>query len=111
MKAKDGASFVRPTECTNCETLFGDPFDAEICIDIETQDPIGSLLFDYIQLETENVCPYELSLELKPISKQKINLCTKFLAHKVPHFKILPFATSREVSRNISQNKNTIVEY
>ena len=98
-KAKHGASFLRPTGCTNCESLFGGYFEAEICIEIrlETQEP----LFDLVNLETENVCPYEMS------STRFSNLddtCQVFFAHKVPHFKITTISNGQQVSRYYGQH-------
>ena len=124
MKAKDGASFLRPTGCTNCESLFGGSFKAEICIEIqlETQEP----LFDLFNLETENVCPYNVSSTsfssiyegfvltynrhtgyFDGISKAR---CKEFFAHKVPHFKINTTVNGPKVSQNMSQNEKIFVK-
>ena len=113
MKAKDGASFLRPTGCTNCESLFGDSFKAEICIEIslETRQP-SQRVFDLVNVETENVCPYELSYEGFVLTYDGIPKarCQEFFAHKIPHFKINTFVNGPRVSQNMSQNENIFVK-
>ena len=114
LKAKDAASFLRPSGCTNCENLFGGSFVAEVCIEttipFDINIPFEQYIFyldNLVNLETENVCPYEVSSTIFEISKDR---CKRFLSRKKPHFKITTILNGPQVSRNVSQNENIFVK-
>ena len=107
-----GSSFLRPSECKNCETLHGRQIsEGEICITIETQagemPPAGPAkpmplppasigdIDEDILLEIESVCPYELSsLTLSfPKNGGKEETCKTFRSRDIPDFKIFASST------------------
>ena len=81
-----GASFIRPDGCKNCDTLHGDPFEVEICIEMKTKEKMHD---NDVELETMKYCPYEVSSVSIPKSNATLKMtCKKFNAHGVPYFNI-----------------------
>ena len=99
MKAENGASFLRPSECKNCETLHGKSFEVEICIEINVGEKNHG---NDLELEIMKVCPYEKwSVPiLKPHEEEK-KTCKTFDAHQKPYFNII---SKKHGSRSVSLN-------
>ena len=58
-KEPGGASFVRPTGCiSECDSKIANEYSGEVCVEIETKERKHD---QYIQLQTTNLCPYQVS--------------------------------------------------